>query len=371
MSDDAAHMAAALALARRGLGRTWPNPSVGCVIARDGWVLARGRTADGGRPHAEASALAAAREAGSGDALRGATAYVTLEPCSHHGHTPPCANALVEAGVTRVVVATGDPDSRVAGRGLARLRAAGIDVLEGVGRAEADEINAGFFMRVRAGRPLIALKTATSLDGRIATATGDSKWITGPAARAEGHLLRATHDAIMVGIGTVRADDPELTCRLPGLGDRSPIRVILDSRARLRVDSKLALDARGTPVWLLCGEGVSNRRITTLSRAGVDVRLVPVGTDGRVDIATACRDLGEAGLTRVLVEGGGKLAASLLAAGLVDRIVAFRGGVVIGGDGLPSVASMRIAELGSAPRFERVSSRVVGDDTLETWARRA
>src|SRR5215813_241947 len=226
-------MRAALALARRSLGRTWPNPAVGCVIAKDGHVIARGRTQDGGRPHAEVDALAQA-----GEAAQGATVYVTLEPCSHFGKSPPCADALVRAGVARVVSAMEDPYPAVNGRGHARLREAGIAVEVGEGAAQAAEINAGFLMHVRTGRPLVHLKLATSLDGRIATASGDSKWITGEPARAQGHRLRATHDAILIGIGTAVADDPDLSCRLPGLAAYSPVRVVLDSGARLSPDSK-------------------------------------------------------------------------------------------------------------------------------------
>src|SRR5215468_11232385 len=211
-------MRAALALARRSLGRTWPNPAVGCVIMKDGRVVGRGRTRDGGRPHAEADALAQA-----GPAARGATVYVTLEPCSHQGRSPPCADALIKARVARVVSAMEDPNPPVNGQGHARLKAAGIAVEVGEGAREAAEINAGFLMRVLAGRPLFHLKLASSLDGRIATATGESKWITGEGARADGHRLRAVHDAILVGAGTVAADDPDLTCRLPGLGAYSPV----------------------------------------------------------------------------------------------------------------------------------------------------
>ncbi len=243
-------MRAALALARRSLGRTWPNPAVGCVIVRDGQVIARGRTQDGGRPHAEADAIAQATAQGL--SLKGATAYVTLEPCSHHGRTPPCADALVGAGVARVVSALEDPDPRVKGRGHERLRAAGIEVVVGDGAAEAAEINAGFLTRVKEGRPLFHLKVASSLDGRIATASGESKWITGPAARLHGHHLRATHDAILVGVETALADDPDLGCRLPGLAARSPVRLVLDSKARLSPQSKLATTAGQRPVWLLC-----------------------------------------------------------------------------------------------------------------------
>ncbi len=362
--DDHAFMGGALALARRGMGETWPNPTVGCVFVRDGRVIARGRTARGGRPHAEAAAIEAARAAGHD--LAGTTAYVSLEPCSHHGRTPPCADALVEAKVARVVVATDDPDPRVAGGGLKRLRDAGIAVVEGVRKTEADEINAGFFQRVRQGRPLVTLKLATSLDGRIATMTGESKWITGPDARAWGQLLRATHDAIMVGIGTAVADDPELTCRLPGLGDSSPVRIVVDSRARLARDSKLVVGAKQVPVWLVCAEGADT---ATLADSGVEIVKVPATSSGAVDLAAALAAMGGRGLTRVLVEGGGRLAASLLAADLVDRLAIFRSGVVIGGDGLAAVAGYGLEKLDLARRYTRQSLQEIGVDALETWAR--
>ena len=209
--DDLSHMRAALALARRGLGNTWPNPTVGCVVVRDGRVIGRAVTAPGGRPHAEPLALAMA-----GTAARGATVYVTLEPCCHHGRTPPCTEALIAAGVARVVIASPDPDPRVNGQGIARLRAAGIVVDAGLLAAEAEDVNAGFFHRVRHGRPLVTLKLASTLDGRIATRTGESRWITGEPARRMAHALRGRHDAVMVGVGTVLADDPDLTCRIPG-----------------------------------------------------------------------------------------------------------------------------------------------------------
>ena len=358
-------MGGALALARRGMGETWPNPTVGCVFVREGRLLARGRTARGGRPHAEAAAIAAARAAGYD--LTGTTAYVSLEPCSHHGRTPPCADALVEAKVARVVVAADDPDPRVSGGGLKRLRDAGIEVVEGVRRDEADEINAGFLLRVRQGRPLVTLKLATSLDGRIATASGESKWITGEDARARGQLLRATHDAIMVGIGTAAADDPALTCRLPGLGDRSPVRIVVDSSARLARGSTLVSSAKQVPVWLVCTEAADT---AALAASGVEILKVPASPSGTVDLAAALAALGGRGLTRVLVEGGGRLAASLLAADLVDRLAIFRAGLVIGGDGLAAVAGYGLEKLDLARRYTRQSLQEIGADALETWARR-
>jgi diaminohydroxyphosphoribosylaminopyrimidine deaminase/5-amino-6-(5-phosphoribosylamino)uracil reductase len=359
-------MRAALALARRSLGRTWPNPAVGCVVVRDGRVIARGRTRDGGRPHAEADAIAQARES-----LEGATAYVTLEPCAHHGKTPPCADALVAAGVARVVSAMEDPDPRVKGQGHARLRAAGVAVEVGERADEAREINAGFLLREREGRPLFHLKLAASLDGRIATASGESKWITGPEARADGHRLRATHDAILVGAGTAAADDPELTCRLPGLAAYSPLRIVLDSRARLSPTSRLARTARSTPVWLLCTAAAPKAACETLRDCGVEVIETATGPDGYVDVAVAARELGERGLTRVLVEGGGGVAASLLKAGLVDRVTTYGAGLLLGSDSRSAVGDLGLGRLDFAPRLTLVSTRTVGADTVATWQREA
>jgi len=356
-------MRAALALARRSLGRTWPNPAVGCVIVRDGQVVGRGRTQDGGRPHAEAIALAEA-----GEAARGAVVYVTLEPCSHFGKSPPCADALVRAGVARVVSAMEDPYPAVNGRGHARLREAGVVVDVGEGAAEAAEINAGFLMHVRSGRPLVHLKLATSVDGRIATASGNSKWITGEAARAAGHRLRATHDAILIGIGTALADDPDLGCRLPGLAAYSPVRVVLDSRARLSPDSKLARTAERRPVWLVCTAKAPAERREALTAKGVEVMEVHAGPDGRVDVSSAIVALGRRGIMQLLVEGGGEAAAAFLKAGLVDRLSVFRGGRLLGADSRSAVAALGLEKLDFAPRFTLVSSRIAGGDTLESWA---
>lgn len=359
-------MRAALALARRSLGRTWPNPAVGCVIVKEGRIVARGRTQDGGRPHAEVDALERA-----GQPARGATVYVTLEPCSHFGKSPPCADALVRAGVSRVVSAMEDPNPAVNGQGHARLRDAGIAVEVGEGAAEAAEINAGFLLRVRVGRPLFHLKLAASLDGRIATASGESKWITGDGARADGHRLRAVHDAILVGAGTVAADDPDLTCRLPGLGARSPVRIVLDSKAGLAQSSRLAGTARQVPVWLLCTNAAPAASRRALHEAGVEIIEVAAASDGRVDVAAAARALGQRGLTRVLVEGGGQVAAAFLKADLIDRITSYRAGVVLGADGRSAVGELGIDRLDFAPRFRLVSASLVQGDTVESWARGA
>jgi diaminohydroxyphosphoribosylaminopyrimidine deaminase/5-amino-6-(5-phosphoribosylamino)uracil reductase len=358
-------MRAALALAARGLGRVWPNPAVGCVLVRDGGagpVVARGWTQPGGRPHAETEAIRRA-----GDAARRATAYVTLEPCAHTGKTPPCAEALVAAGIARAVVAVEDPDPRVSGRGIARLREAGIRVDVGACAAEASELNAGFFLRVTQGRPLVSLKLATSLDGRIATRSGDSRWITGEAARRRGHLLRATHDAILIGTGTALADDPELTCRLPGLDDRSPVRVVLDRQLRLPEGTKI-LAAGSVPTLIVTAAPGDATRITVLQRGGAQVIEVPA-SDGRLSLPDTVRALGGRGITRLLVEGGSMLAASLLQQDLVDRIDWFRSAAIIGGDGLAAAGPLRVERLVDSKRFVRIDTEIVGADVLETYRR--
>ncbi|MDQ2801922.1 MAG: bifunctional diaminohydroxyphosphoribosylaminopyrimidine deaminase/5-amino-6-(5-phosphoribosylamino)uracil reductase RibD, partial [Pseudomonadota bacterium] len=295
-SDDVAHMRAALALARRGLGNTWPNPSVGCIVVKDGRVLGRAVTTPGGRPHAETMALDRA-----GDAARGATAYVTLEPCCHWGRTPPCTDALIAAGIARVVIAVSDPDPRVDGRGIAQLRAADIEVVQGLLEAAAEDVIAGFALRVRQGRPLVTLKLASTLDGRIATASGESRWITGPSARRMAHALRGRHDAIMVGIGTVLADDPDLTCRLPGFRPTPLVRVVIDSRLRTPLAARLVATAAEAPTWVLTREGADPARRAALAARGVTVIEV-AGAGPGVDLAAALAQLSLTGVARVLVE---------------------------------------------------------------------
>jgi diaminohydroxyphosphoribosylaminopyrimidine deaminase/5-amino-6-(5-phosphoribosylamino)uracil reductase len=355
-------MRAALALAARGLGRVWPNPAVGCVLVRDATVVGRGWTQPGGRPHAETEALRRA-----GDAARGATAYVSLEPCAHTGKSPPCAEALVTAGIARAVVAIEDPDPRVCGRGIAGLRQAGVRVDVGACAAEAGDLNAGFFLRVAQGRPLVSLKLATSLDGRTATRTGDSRWITSEAARRRGHLLRATHDAILIGTGTALADDPELTCRLPGLADRSPVRVVLDRTLRLPEAAKI-LAAGGVPTWIVAAVPSDAARKTALERGGAQTIEVPA-IEGRLSLTDTLRALGDRGITRVLVEGGSALAASLLQHDLVDRVYWFRSAAIIGGDGLAAAGSVGVEGLAEVKRFERVDVEMLGVDVLETYRR--
>jgi diaminohydroxyphosphoribosylaminopyrimidine deaminase / 5-amino-6-(5-phosphoribosylamino)uracil reductase len=358
-------MRAALALARRGLGAVWPNPAVGCIIVdAAGAVAGRGWTQPSGRPHGETEALARA-----GSRAKGGTAYVSLEPCSHWGKTPPCADALVAAGLKRVVVPLMDPDPRVSGRGIAQLKDAGVAVEVGLCAAEAEEVNAGFLKRIRTGRPLVTLKLATSLDGRIATHSGESRWITGEAARRRAHLLRATHDAIMVGSNTVLADDPLLTCRLPGLEARSPVRIIVDGRLRVPLTARIVADAGRAPTWFLVREGVDEARRHAFAECGAEIIELPPGAGGEAELGAALDQLGHRGLTRVLVEGGGGLAAALLGASLVDRIAWFRAALVLGGDGIPAVAALGLDKLASAPRFERLSIEAVGEDVLETLTR--
>ena len=355
-------MRVALALARRGLGTAWPNPAVGCVIVDRGRVVGRGWTQPGGRPHSETEALGRA-----GEAARGATAYVSLEPCCHWGRTPPCTDALIAAGIRRVSVALEDPDPRVAGAGVRRLRAAGLDVETGLCKAEAAEINAGFLCRLRNGRPLVTLKLATSLDGRIATGRGESQWISGPPARARAHALRAAHDAIMVGTGTALADDPQLTCRLPGLAHRSPVRVVVDRHLRIPPTMRLISDARGVPTWVLTLPSADPGRRKALLSAGATVIDIDPGPDGNGSLAAALAALGERGITRLLVEGGGRLAAAFARAGLVDRLVWVHAPVLIGGDGIPAIAEFGLEVLAEAPSFARLSTETVGDDVLTVF----
>jgi len=351
--SDAQHMRHALMLANRALGTVAPNPAVGCVLLRDGVIVGRGWTQRGGRPHAEVMAL---RQAG--DAAHGATAYVTLEPCAHFGKTPPCATALIEAGVARVVAAVEDPDPRVAGRGFEMLRAGGVRVETGLLREDAAALNAGFFLRVTQNRPLVTLKLAVSADGKIARATGGDQWITGAEARAFGHLLRARNDAILVGIGTVLADDPELTCRIPGLEDRSPLRVVLDSALRLPLSSKLVATAGRVPlVVFTTREGGGD----ALRESGVDIVHVAADAAGRPALQAVLAALAARGMTRLLVEGGAAVEAAFSAAGLADRLEIFRSPVVAGAGGVAAPAF-------SLEKYAVVGRRGLGSDVLERYA---
>ncbi len=347
----------ALVLAARGLGRAWPNPSVGCVIVQGNRIVGRGFTQPGGRPHAEQVALAQA-----GDAARGATVYVTLEPCAHHGQTPPCADALIAAGVAGVVTAITDPDARVAGQGHAMLRAAGIAVTEGVLADGAREITAGFLKRVTQGLPFVTLKLATTLDGRTATATGESRWITGPDARRMVHALRLSHDAVLIGAGTAVADDPDLTVRDIGAGHQ-PVRIVMDSGLRTPLTSRLARTAHETPVWMIHGSTALPSAIAAWQQAGA--RMIAAGEQPTAP--AALRALADTGLTRILCEGGATLAASLLRAGLVDQLALFTAGVAFGADGHPALGPCGLTSLQDAPRMDLRDLRRVGGDTFSLW----
>jgi len=355
-------MALALSLGRRGLGNVWPNPAVGCVIVQGGRIVGRGWTAPSGRPHAETRALAQA-----GNAARGADVFVTLEPCAHHGKTPPCAQALIDAGVARVVVAAGDSDPRVAGRGLEMLRAAGIVVQTGVLEAQALRDHQGFLSRVEQGRPMLTLKLASTFDGRIATATGESRWITQTPARRAVHAMRARHDAVMVGGGTVRADDPSLDVRDMGVL-RQPVRVVLSRRLDIPLNSKLAQTAADIPLVLCHGADAPGELVAAW--AGIGAHLLPCAQQrGQLDMADVLRQLGGYGLTRVFSEGGGAIAASLLQADLVDHLVGFTAGLVIGAEGVPGIGAMDVARLAQAPRFDLAQVQQIGPDVMHCWER--
>jgi diaminohydroxyphosphoribosylaminopyrimidine deaminase/5-amino-6-(5-phosphoribosylamino)uracil reductase len=365
--EDVAAMQAALGLARRGLGRTWPNPAVGCVIRRDGVILGRGWTQPGGRPHAEQVALAQARDRWGAEALRGAEAFVTLEPCAHQGKTPPCADALAEAGLARVVAPFADPDPRVNGRGFARLRDAGARIDVGLLEAEARAVNAGFLSRLSLGRPFLTLKMAATLDGRIATEQGESRWITGPQARARVHLMRAQSDAVIIGAATATTDDPMLDVRLDGLTHRSPVRIVADGRLTLDPASRLVRSAAVRPLWILHGMAADPTRAAALTAAGADLIAVGGGQDAGLNLAEALQVLGTRGLTRLLCEGGGRLAASILRARLADEVCWFTAGAAIGVEGAPSIAAMNLVRLADAPRLRLVETELLGNDVLTVW----
>jgi len=349
-------MARAIALARQGLGRTSPNPAVGAVVVKNGRVVGEGWTRPAGGPHAEIVAL---RQAGRG--AKGATLYVTLEPCAHHGRTPPCTQAVIAAEVARVVVGVGDPNPRVRGRGLRALAAAGIAVNTGILAEEAGAVSAWFRHYIVRGRPYVLLKLAASIDGRIATARGESRWISGPAARRWVHELRNQVDAVMVGSGTVLADDPALTCRMRG--GRDPLRVVVDGRLRISPRARIVRQRSRAATLIAVTASAPPARARALTRAGAEVMVVP-GRRGRVSLASLLRELAARGVVSVLIEGGGELAAAALRARLVDRLLVVTAPLVIGGDGRPMLASLGLGRLANAPRIvdERMSR--LGPDLL-------
>ena len=354
---DAQYMQIALRLAARNLGQVWPNPAVGCVIVKDNQIIGRGWTAKGGRPHAETMALQQA-----GKNARGAIVFVTLEPCSHQGQTPPCVDALIAAGITRVVIAIGDPDPRVNGQGIAKLKAASIEVIENIERETAQKINEGFLSRIQKQRPKIAMKLATSLDGKIALCNGQSQWITGDAARQYGHLLRSQNDAILTGTGTVLADDPMLDCRLRGMQARSPLRIVMDRELKIPLGCKLAQTASQIPVWVYT-ESIDQIKIDALQSAKIKVISLPM-----LNVESCVSHLAGMGITRLLVEAGQALSTKFLQSGMVDYIHWFRAPKIIGNDGLAAISNLNSAELDQLQKFKIIDSRALGDDRCDLLA---
>ena len=352
-------MARAISLARNGLGRTSPNPLVGAVIVRDGRIVAEGWHRKAGTPHAEIHALNMA-----GELARGATVYVSLEPCAHYGRTGPCARALVEAGVSRVVVAMMDPNPKVAGKGIAILQEAGIEVTTGVLEQEARQLNEVFLKWMTTGLPFVALKTAMTLDGKIATAAGQSQWITNEASRYETHRLRDIYDGILVGINTALADNPSLTTRLKEYQGRNPVRIVVDSRARLPLESKLVTDGAARTIVAVTA-GAPADRLEALRSAGAEV--IVAGSSNHVDMQSLMEQLGAMKISSVLVEGGGSVNFSLLQAGLVDRVYAFIAPKLVGGrDALTPVEGEGFQELDRAVELENIQLRQLGSDVLLT-----
>jgi diaminohydroxyphosphoribosylaminopyrimidine deaminase / 5-amino-6-(5-phosphoribosylamino)uracil reductase len=362
---DQRFMQLALTLGRRGQGRTWPNPAVGAVVVRDGVIIGRGWTQPGGRPHAEPEALKRA-----GEAARDATLYVTLEPCSHVGKSPPCADAIIAAGIARVVSAIEDPNPEVAGQGHARLRAAGISVDIGLGALEAARDHAGHFRRIRDKRPHVILKLAVSSDDKIGAAGRKPVAISGEAARARVHLLRAQCDAILVGIGTVQADDPLLTCRLPGMEARSPVRIVLDRSLRIPGTSRLVHSARETPLWVMTSNLSEAPAAMKLGAAGAQViRVATTSTPPGLDLSAVLHALSEKGITRLLVEGGARVASSFVALGLVDEIWLLRGADPVGADGIAALDALPLTSITQSPAFRVRASETLQKDTLTIYER--
>jgi diaminohydroxyphosphoribosylaminopyrimidine deaminase/5-amino-6-(5-phosphoribosylamino)uracil reductase len=363
---DLRFMQLALALGRRGQGRSWPNPAVGAVVVNDGVIVGRGWTQPGGRPHAEPEALQRA-----GEAARGATLYVTLEPCSHFGRSPPCADAVIAAGIARVVSAVEDPNPEVAGQGHARLRAAGIVVDVGLGAAEAAGDHAGHFRRIRDKRPHVILKLAVSSDDKIGVAGRKPVAITGEAAKARVHLLRAQCDAVLVGIGTVQADDPLLTCRLPGMEAQSPVRVVLDRALRISGTSRLVHSARETPLWVMTSSLSEAPAAMKLGAAGAQVIRVATTTapPPGLDLLAVLHALAEKGITRLLVEGGARVASSFVTAGLVDEVWLLRGPDAVGADGVAALDALPLTSITQSPTFERRAGETLQNDTLTIYER--
>ncbi len=362
--EQEAFMRLALALARRGLGNVSPNPAVGCVIVNKGQIVGRGWTMPGGRPHAEVVAL---RQAGS--LARGGEVYVTLEPCCHKGKTGPCAEVLVSAGIKKIYISTLDPDPRVNGNGVLFLKKNKISTSIGLLKKEAIRLNLGFFLKISQGRPLVTVKIASTLDGKIALGNGLSKWITNESSRGFSHLFRYIHDAVAVGSGTVWADNPELTCRLPGITNYKKPRIILDRRLRTAENSNLANSAKEAPVWIVTSDTHAKPKFKKLEDKGVKVILLPLGGESKTDLIEVLKHLGKLGLTRVLFEPGSQLGAALLTAGLVDQLVVFRSSSIAGNDGVGMIGDLYLSELSNMPKMARNYGLEIEEDYLEVFER--
>ncbi len=362
-NDDSRYMGQAIELSRRGLGATGQNPPVGCVIIKNEIVVGRGFTASGGRPHAETIALAQA-----GVEANGATAYVTLEPCCHHGKTGPCSEALIKAGISRVVCAVLDPDDRVSGKGVAQLRSHNIEVKTGVCASAATEVLAGYLSRKTSGKPTVLLKLAISKDEKLATNDPDKRWITGELARDRGHLMRAKSDAIVVGIGTVLEDDPDLTCRLKGLEHLSPLRVIVDTNLKTPVDSRLVESAQQVPVMIACSQEVEIEQGMRLFEKGVEI--IPCRTkSGHIDLSDLLARLADHGVNRVMFEGGAKIAEALIEDNLIDELAIFKAPHNIGDIGVPAFAGSTLHQIVKSLSLRKKSQLKVGCDDLTLYHR--
>lgn len=361
--NDVKHMRQALRLAERGRGRTSPNPPVGAVVVRDGRVVGQGWHKGAGLPHAEVEALAEAAEA-----ARGATLYLTVEPCTHTGRTPPCAPAVIAAGITRAVIATTDPNPVVDGAGVRALEAAGVQTVVGVLEGEAKRLIQAFAKHVRTGRPFVTAKAAISLDGRVAAADGSSRWITGPTARRDAHRLRASVDAVLVGVGTVVADDPQLTVRLRGYSGRQPLRVVLDPAGRMPVDARvLSADA---PTLVAVTDKAPDDAVAALRAKGAEVAELP-SCDGRVELSAVIDELGRRGFLEVLIEGGPTVLGDAVENGLVDRYVIYVAPKMLGEAGLGMLAGIVVPNIDQARELQFVSVRHAGADLrVEAYPRR-
>lgn len=363
MTQDSHFMRHAIAIANMAIGTTAPNPTVGCVIVKDNKIIASAHTARNGRPHAETLALLDA-----GDAAKGATAYVTLEPCSHYGQTAPCATSLIKAGIKRVVIATTDPFPEVNGNGIRMLQDARIEVVTSICENEAKQQNEGFFSVQQKGRPFITLKTATSLDGKIALQNGTSKWVTGEESRNYVHLMRSKHDAVITGIATIMADNPTLNCRLPGMEDRNPVRVALDTNLSIPIDSQLVQTAKNIPCWIITIKetlAAQPDKLKMLEQAGVKIIAVRTAGNGKVCMEDAMVKIAENGINSAMIEAGSAINTAALRFGLIDRIAWFRAPLIIGKEGLPAFGDIQLETLIDAGKFTIVSCKNIGNDTLE------